>query len=434
MLLHGRLDVLHVGRRAGARRRLQDERARRRRDPEEIVDGGLPAAAARLRARVPPRRCRRGRGRRTTSSSGRTTGRRRCSRAPTCRRSRRSCRRRSRAIRAGDFRPTPSEFACAGCPALDLVCAGPRLRRARRGRRPPRGVAASVSSSRAESRRSTTSTATCRRSTRCSPRSSARASTSIVVRRRRRSRGRSAECLDAAPRSGRALRAGNATRDVARRWTTPTPSLVPRAARRMPARRGAWPRTVELDVDGLGRVLFCHGSPRADEEILTRDHARRGRRSRRSRASRPMSSSAATRTSSTTARVGGPRLVNAGSVGMPYEGRPGAYWALLGPDVELGATDYDVEAARRGARGASAIRAARRSASRSLRRAARRARRRPRTSRRRPWRVATSARRGAAVGPKRERIGPIIERLAAEHRGRGDRASLPDRRSSCSSR
>src|SRR5918999_6061374 len=31
-------------------------------------------------------------------------------------------------IRAGDFRPTPSEFACAGCPALDVVCAGPRLR------------------------------------------------------------------------------------------------------------------------------------------------------------------------------------------------------------------------------------------------------------------------------------------------------------------
>ena len=31
-------------------------------------------------------------------------------------------------IRAGDFRPTPSDFACAGCPALDVVCAGPRLR------------------------------------------------------------------------------------------------------------------------------------------------------------------------------------------------------------------------------------------------------------------------------------------------------------------
>ncbi|MGZ8688197.1 MAG: RecB family exonuclease, partial [Gaiellaceae bacterium] len=30
-------------------------------------------------------------------------------------------------IRSGDFRPTPSPFACAGCPALDVVCAGPRL-------------------------------------------------------------------------------------------------------------------------------------------------------------------------------------------------------------------------------------------------------------------------------------------------------------------
>ena len=30
-------------------------------------------------------------------------------------------------IQAGDFRPTPSEFACAGCPALDVVCAGPKL-------------------------------------------------------------------------------------------------------------------------------------------------------------------------------------------------------------------------------------------------------------------------------------------------------------------
>jgi ATP-dependent helicase/nuclease subunit A len=31
-------------------------------------------------------------------------------------------------IQAGEFPPTPSDFACAGCPALELVCAGPRLR------------------------------------------------------------------------------------------------------------------------------------------------------------------------------------------------------------------------------------------------------------------------------------------------------------------
>jgi hypothetical protein len=33
-------------------------------------------------------------------------------------------------IRAAEFRPTPSDYACAGCPALDVVCAGPRLPRA----------------------------------------------------------------------------------------------------------------------------------------------------------------------------------------------------------------------------------------------------------------------------------------------------------------
>jgi diadenosine tetraphosphatase ApaH/serine/threonine PP2A family protein phosphatase len=47
----------------------------------------------------------------------------------------------------------------------------------------------------------------------------------------------------------------------------------------------------------------------------------------------------------------GIRVVNAGSVGMPYEGRPGAFWAMLGPDVELRSTAYDLDVA------AAAIRA-----------------------------------------------------------------------------
>jgi hypothetical protein len=37
--------------------------------------------------------------------------------------------------------------------------------------------------------------------------------------------------------------------------------------------------------------------------------------------------------------------VNAGSVGLPYEGRPGAYWAMLGPDVAMLRTEYDVDEA-----------------------------------------------------------------------------------------
>ena len=49
--------------------------------------------------------------------------------------------------------------------------------------------------------------------------------------------------------------------------------------------------------------------------------------------------------------LGGVRVVNAGSVGMPFEGRPGAYWALLGPDVRLRRTDYDIRAAEAELRG-----------------------------------------------------------------------------------
>jgi diadenosine tetraphosphatase ApaH/serine/threonine PP2A family protein phosphatase len=43
--------------------------------------------------------------------------------------------------------------------------------------------------------------------------------------------------------------------------------------------------------------------------------------------------------------VAGRRLVNPGSVGMPYEDLPGARWCLLGPGVELRTTPYDLAAA-----------------------------------------------------------------------------------------
>ena len=125
VLVHGFLDVLPSRGRPRARRRLQDERARRgaRRRRSSRRTTGCSGSSTRSRASAPGRRRSRSS---TSSSSGRT---RRCEArlhaAPTCPRSRRSCRRRSRAIQAGEFRPTPSEFACAGCPALDLVCAGP---------------------------------------------------------------------------------------------------------------------------------------------------------------------------------------------------------------------------------------------------------------------------------------------------------------------
>lgn len=43
-------------------------------------------------------------------------------------------------------------------------------------------------------------------------------------------------------------------------------------------------------------------------------------------------------------QIGGTRIVNAGSVGMPF-GEPGAYWLSLDPGVELRHTHYDLMAA-----------------------------------------------------------------------------------------
>jgi putative phosphoesterase len=104
-----------------------------------------------------------------------------------------------------------------------------------------------------------------------------------------------------------------------------------------------WPKTVRISIDGLGEVFFCHGTPRDEEESFTRltpeeqllpifegldfvvcghTHMQFDR------------------------RIGNTRVVNAGSVGMPF-GEPGADWLLLSPEVELRHTTYDLESAAR---------------------------------------------------------------------------------------
>ena len=95
----------------------------------------------------------------------------------------------------------------------------------------------------------------------------------------------------------------------------------------------SWPRTVRLEMPGLGRVLFCHGTPHSETDAFTRltpeevllpvfvgldaalvscchSHMQFDR------------------------MVGRLRVVNAGSVGMPF-GVAGAHWLLLGPEVGL---------------------------------------------------------------------------------------------------
>jgi putative phosphoesterase len=100
---------------------------------------------------------------------------------------------------------------------------------------------------------------------------------------------------------------------------------------------------VVVEVDGLGPVRFCHGSPRSDEECVTPETP--------DERVREFSAGVDERVIVTAhvhiqfdREVAGIRSLNAGSVGLPYEGRPGAYWALLGPDVELRRTEYDVDA------------------------------------------------------------------------------------------
>lgn len=101
----------------------------------------------------------------------------------------------------------------------------------------------------------------------------------------------------------------------------------------------SWPKTLQIAISGLGEVLFCHSTPRSETEIFTRltpedrlvplfeglnvslvvcghTHMQFDR------------------------MIGSTRVVNAGSVGMPF-GQPGAFWVMLGPDVQLRHTHYD---------------------------------------------------------------------------------------------
>jgi predicted phosphodiesterase len=108
----------------------------------------------------------------------------------------------------------------------------------------------------------------------------------------------------------------------------------------------AVPFSVVVEITGLGPVRFCHGSPRSDTEIVT--PATPPERFAQLCAGIDEQILVTGHTHlQFDRRVAGRRSVNPGSVGLPYhEGEPGtAYWALLGPDVELRQTRYDVTAA-----------------------------------------------------------------------------------------
>jgi predicted phosphodiesterase len=127
------------------------------------------------------------------------------------------------------------------------------------------------------------------------------------------------------------------------RWSAG--QVLPEHARAM----AGWPMTLRLAIPGLGNVLFCHATPHSETDAFTRltpDDVLR-----------PVFDGLGAdivvcgHTHMQFDRmIGATRVVNAGSVGMPF-GRTGADWLLLGPDAQLRNTSYDLEEAAARVRG-----------------------------------------------------------------------------------
>ena len=101
-----------------------------------------------------------------------------------------------------------------------------------------------------------------------------------------------------------------------------------------------------VEIEGVGQVLFCHASPRSDEEIVTAATTEERLREILAGVDQELVVCGHTH-AQFDRRVGTKRVINAGSVGMPYQGKPvGAFWLLLGADgVCLRRSDYDLDRA-----------------------------------------------------------------------------------------
>jgi predicted phosphodiesterase len=103
------------------------------------------------------------------------------------------------------------------------------------------------------------------------------------------------------------------------------------------------PMTVVVDIDVLGPALFCHATPRRDDEFVLVDSPLAVWNEALSGVEERVVVCGHTHMPFDRL-VDGRRVINPGSVGMAY-GPPGACWAVLGPHVDLRRTAYDVAAA-----------------------------------------------------------------------------------------
>ena len=105
-----------------------------------------------------------------------------------------------------------------------------------------------------------------------------------------------------------------------------------------------WPKTLRMTIEGLGDILFCHATPRDDNECFTEFTPEN--------VLLPIFAAAKSNLvicghthMQFDRQIGATRVVNAGSVGMPF-GETGADWLLLsGSGIEFRHTSYDLEKA-----------------------------------------------------------------------------------------
>jgi predicted phosphodiesterase len=153
------------------------------------------------------------------------------------------------------------------------------------------------------------------------------------------------ECVDLLTGVGARFLAGNCERHALNPESETDVWCHAQLDRRTSELVAAWPLQIELEIEGLGDVLFCHATPRSDDEILTTLTPDEAVADALGATSAELVVSGHTHVRLDRSVPAAPRLVNPGSVGMPYMGQPGAFWALLGPGVDFRRTVYDVERA-----------------------------------------------------------------------------------------
>jgi predicted phosphodiesterase len=104
-----------------------------------------------------------------------------------------------------------------------------------------------------------------------------------------------------------------------------------------------WPGTLRMSIEPFGEVFFCHATPQNDVDIFTKRTA--DARLLPLFGELAVSLVVCGHTHMQFDRTLGPmRIVNAGSVGMSFQGQ-GAYWLEIGETLRLRRTEYDLEGA-----------------------------------------------------------------------------------------